>query len=100
MSGKYKIKVKKEEVSDAEIAEYKNFNRVLSQYKRLRKPKRLHGIVDNMNKLVPLIILVILLIVTLVFWEKFQKKKEQKAPTPKAPVEQIEQSAPQSKADH
>ncbi len=58
---KYNIKIDDSEPKDLEIDKYRNFDRVLSQYKRNRKKRKpLHEVIYKLYRYIPVIIVLIL----------------------------------------
>jgi hypothetical protein len=85
---KYNIRLNVPKPSEEEIREFKNFNRVLHQYKRAKRPRPLHSIMGKMNRLIPIIIIILSLLLFLMYYLQFmqQHKKEQQIPEPKEQV--------------
>ncbi|MBX2842319.1 MAG: hypothetical protein KTR26_11130 [Flammeovirgaceae bacterium] len=92
MSNKYKININKPKPTEQEVDLHKNFNRVLSQYKRSHTNKRkpMHKILDKFNRFVSLFILIIVLCLVILFIKLFiMDKKGKQQQTPKPEIESI-----------
>lgn len=74
---KYKIRLNNKEVNHQEIKEFKDFNRVLRQYRRVKKPVSLHQSLLKINKLLPVLIVVILIILIVFYYERVVRKLKQ-----------------------
>ena len=85
---KYKVRLNAPKPSEDEMREFKNFNRVLYQYKRAKRPRPLHSIMGKMNRLIPIIIIILSLLLFLMYYLQFmqQHKKEQNLEEPQEEV--------------
>lgn len=81
---KYNIRLNAPKPSEDEIREFKNFNRILYQYKRAKRPRPLHSIMGKVNRMIPIIIIILSLLLFLFYYLQFvgQHKKEQAPPVP------------------
>ncbi|WP_020530916.1 hypothetical protein [Flexithrix dorotheae] len=92
MSNKYKININKPKPSEKEVDLHKNFNRVLSQYKRSHTNKRkpMHKILNKFNRFMSLFILIIVLFLVILFIKMYiLDKKENEQQTPQPEIESV-----------
>ncbi len=86
MPDKYHIKVNEPPPSEAEIAQHKNFNRVLAQYRRSKKSSSLHDSVARLNKHIPVIVLMLVLAMLIVYFAKLSTRRPEPPNQPQAPA--------------
>ncbi|MEN7548692.1 hypothetical protein AAG747_12275 [Rapidithrix thailandica] len=89
MAKKYKLKVGNKPTSEEEVKQFKNFDRVLNQYRRRKPSQPVHLIVYRLNKHLPLLILIIIFLVIAYFF--FVKQSEDKTSQPGTPKSKNEQ---------
>lgn len=86
MPDKYHIKVNEPPPSEVEIAQHKNFNRVLAQYRRSKKSSPLHDSVARLNKHIPVIVLMLVLAMLIVYFAQLSKRRPELPSKPHAPA--------------
>lgn len=82
---RYKINVNKPVPTDQEINKYKNFNRVLQQYRRTGHRKMQPNFLQRLNKYIPLLILAIIVLIFIWIFKVVNTTKNsgQTSPSPK-----------------
>ncbi len=83
---KYQININKPVPSDQEINQFKNFNRVMQQYKRRTGHRKMQpNFLQRMNRYIPVLILAIIVLIMVFIFRLVNEKKNngQTAPSPK-----------------
>ncbi|GAB4110944.1 MAG: hypothetical protein OHK0057_02370 [Thermoflexibacter sp.] len=73
---KYKLNINKPKIEEKEIEEFKNFHRVLRQYREKRRSKSLHNVLLRLNKQLPILIISILMVLLIIYFSTIIKKVE------------------------
>lgn len=81
---KYQININKPAPTDQDINKYKNFNRVMQQYRRAGHRKMQPNFLQRINRYIPVLILaIILLVLMMIFKMVNDDKSAPTAPSPK-----------------
>ncbi|MEM1137314.1 MAG: hypothetical protein AAGI07_15860 [Bacteroidota bacterium] len=83
-NNKYKININKPVPSEQELNKYKNFNRVLHQYRRSSHRKMQPNFLQRMNRYIPVLILAIIVLIFVLIFKMINEDTEnnKKVPSP------------------